>query len=189
MCIFCAGLLGLGHQSCLGCVMRQLNFSGYCLIALSVLFIAAQLGWQWLQGGINAHHLLANPNLPAVSDAWGLLIIAGLSWLAAKRLSQAQSPAAFWYGLVLALAYGMLLAMLYLNGISRPVGLLFFGTYLLALVVPLHRPEIILGYVAALSLAFGAVLPLLMSSPAILIAWLAAKGRRWQQQRRSLKQS
>ncbi|MCC5826325.1 hypothetical protein, partial [Alkalimonas sp.] len=78
---------------------------------------------------------------------------------------------------------------LYLNGISRPVGLLFFGTYLLALVVPLHRPEIILGYVAALSLAFGAVLPLLMSSPAILIAWLAAKGRRWLQQRRSLKQA
>ncbi|MEE2000910.1 hypothetical protein QWY20_05550 [Alkalimonas sp. MEB108] len=169
--------------------MRQLNCPGYFLVGLSVLFITAQMSWQWLQGGINAHHLLANPNLPAVSDAWGVLIILVLAWLAAKRLSQAQNSAAFWYGLVLALAYGMLLVLLYLNGISQPVALLFFGTYLLALLLPLHRPEIVLGYVAALSLAFGAVLPLLMSSPAILIARLAAKGRRWLLQRRSLKQA
>ncbi|MDP4535391.1 hypothetical protein Q3O60_04210 [Alkalimonas collagenimarina] len=169
--------------------MRQLTAFGYYLIAFSVIFIMVQLGWQWLQGGINAHHLLANPNLPAVSDAWGLLIISGLAWLAARRLQHTTNQAVFWYSLLLGFGYGGLLALLYLNGISQPVALLFFGTYFLALLLPLHRAEIVLGYVAALSLAFGAVLPLLMSSPAILIAWLAAKGRRWLQQRRLLRQA
>ena len=168
--------------------MRQFTAFGYYLIAFTVVFIVAQLGWHWLQGGISAHHLLANPDLPSVSDAWGLIILPGLAWLAARRLQHTTNQAVFWYSLLLGFGYGGLLALLYLNGVKQPVALLFFGTYLLALLLPLHRPEVVLGYVAALSLAFGAVLPLMMSSPAILIAWLASLGRQWFRQRKSLNQ-
>ena len=125
--------------------MRQFTAFGYYLIAFTVVFIVAQLGWHWFQGGINAHHLLANPDLPSVSDAWGLIILPGLAWLAARRLQYTTNQTVFWYSLVLGFCYGGLLALLYLNGVKQPVALLFFGTYLLALLLPLHRPEVVLG--------------------------------------------
>lgn len=166
--------------------MRQSRVYQYALLVCTVVFIVAQLSWQWWHGGIQSHHLLANPELPSVSNAWGLLILPALAWLAAKRLRQVEKPTMVWYGLVLSFCYGALLAALFLKGVEQPVAVLFFGTYLLALLLPLHRAEVVLGYVAALSLVFGAVLPLLMSSPAILIAWLAAKARQWFRRRKAL---
>jgi hypothetical protein len=163
--------------------MREIRASGYALITLATLFMAAQLCWQWLHGGIAAHHLLANPALPAVSDAWGLVILPALAWLAARRLPAGSVQSPFGYALAAAFGYGLLLALLFLNDIRAPLPWLFFGTYLLALLLPLHRAEVILGYVAALSLAVGPVLPLLMSSPAILIAWLSVLTQNWLRQR------
>ena len=155
------------------------------LLLCTVAFITVQLAWQWWHGGIQSHHLLANPDLPAVSNAWGLLILPALAWGVRWRLQQGSNRVV-WYALIAAFCYGGLLAVLFLTGVQQPLAFLFFGTYVLALFLPLYRPEIVLGYVAALSIAFGAVLPLVMSSPAILIAWLAAKARHWLLRRKLL---
>lgn len=32
------------------------------------------LGWEYTHGGVTAHHLLNNPELPAISYWWGLLV-------------------------------------------------------------------------------------------------------------------
>lgn len=148
------------------------------LLLCTVVFITVQLAWQWWHGGIQSHHLLANPDLPAVSNAWGLLILPALAWGVRWRLQQGSNRVV-WYALIAAFCYGGLLAVLFLTGVQQPLAFLFFGIYVLALFLPLHRAEIVLGFVAALSLAVGAVLPLVMSSPAFLIAWLAAKARNW----------
>ncbi len=42
--------------------------------------MALLLGWQHLDGGVPAHHLLADPALPALSNWWGLLTLPALAW-------------------------------------------------------------------------------------------------------------
>ena len=43
------------------------------LAAVAVGLVALHLGWEWSQGGIASHHFLADPSMPAISNAWGLL--------------------------------------------------------------------------------------------------------------------
>lgn len=43
-------------------------------IAAAVL-MALLPGWQHLDGGVPAHHLLADPSLPSLSNWWGLLAL------------------------------------------------------------------------------------------------------------------
>lgn len=40
-------------------------------IALGLVAVLAHLGGELAHGGIRSHHLLARPELPAFSNAWG----------------------------------------------------------------------------------------------------------------------
>jgi hypothetical protein len=56
---------------------------------LTLLAFGAEVGilaWEYLNGGFRSHHLLANPDLPAVSNWWGLLVIPLLTWWTMSQL-------------------------------------------------------------------------------------------------------
>lgn len=150
---------------------------------LTLLALCAQLAilaWEYLHGGVGAHHLLANPELPAVSNWWGLLLVPLLAWWtvgrAERRIGQAASagrsarPAPL-TGFLCALAYGATLAALFAAG-SGLVDYLFFGLLALALVLRLWHAEYLLGFVLAMSFVAGPVLPAMFGAIIALLSWL-----------------
>ncbi|RZA34004.1 MAG: hypothetical protein EOP92_17920 [Lysobacteraceae bacterium] len=132
------------------------------------------LGWETTHGGVPAHHLLNNPELPAISNWWGLLVVPLLVWFLVGRvqrraatlvqtgsrerfrmLTQARFAVALLWGAALAIAFSF----------GHPlVNWIFFGAFAAALVVHAWRAEYMLGFALGLIFTFGAVLPVLIAS-------------------------
>lgn len=145
------------------------------ILASTALFAEVlHLGWEATHGGVPAHHLLNNPELPAISNWWGLLVVPLLVWFLVGRiqrrgaslvqagsrerfrmLTQARFAVALLWGAALALAFSFGHAL---------VDWIFFGAFAAAMVVHAWRAEYVLGFALGLTLTFGAVLPVLIAS-------------------------
>lgn len=139
----------------------------FALIAL--LAVVAQLLWELQQGGIVSHHLLARADLPAVSNAWGLLVLPVLAAWAAGRWPGRPWP--WMLGFALPLLLGAALSLSFALKFAALTEVVFLLTLLLALLLPAHRAESLLGFVLAMSWTFGALLPLLVGSVMALLGW------------------
>lgn len=147
---------------------------------LTLLALCAELALlarEHLHGGVMSHHLLANPDLPAVSNWWGVLLVPLLTWWALgrveRRVGRAGEPTrrAGLIGFLCALAYGATLAALFAAG-SPLVDYVFVGLLALALVVRLWHSEYLLGFVLAMSFVAGPILPAMFGAIIALFSWL-----------------
>ena len=141
-----------------------------CALAAEIL----HLGWEYSHGGVPAHHLLNNPELPAVSNWWGLLVVPLLSWFLVGRiqrraatlvqmgsrerfrtLARARFAVAFLWAGALSVAFT----------IGHPASdWIFFGAFGAALCAGAWRAEYVLGFALGMTYTFGAVLPVLVAS-------------------------
>lgn len=135
----------------------------------SLVFGAALLAHEYLNGGVRSHHLLDRPDLPAISNWFGLLILPILGWLLGIRfrdhLTSSKGsglPTGILAGLACSLMYGGALAISFEFGPSAWTSGLFFGLFVLAAVLPIHRSECIFGFVLGMTFTFGTVLPTLV---------------------------
>ncbi|WP_208278004.1 hypothetical protein [Massilia oculi] len=152
-------------------------------ILLTLLALCAELALlarEHLHGGVLSHHLLANPDLPALSNWWGLLLVPLLTWCTVGRVERRARLAASagrplmpapLIAFLCALAYGATLAALFAAG-SPLVDYLFFGLLALALVVRLWHAEYLLGFVLAMSWVAGPILPAMFGSVIAVFSWL-----------------
>ena len=151
--------------------MQQFDRLRIGLTVTATLAIWSLLVWQHFHGGVAAHHLLRNPDLPRISDWYGGLLLPVLTWfllsLTRRRVKAAESPGLMpglmpvIVGLMAGLAYGLAMAITFLSGNESVTSYLFFGLLPLALLLPVYRPECLLGFVLGMSTAFGVVLPTL----------------------------
>ena len=155
------------------------------LTLLALGFQAGVLAWDHLRGGVPSHHLLANPDLPAVSNWWGLFLVPLLAWFTVAQVQRRREPARFssrvssrspsrfppLAGFLCALAYGALLAVLFAHG-SALTGYLFFGLLLVALVVRLWHGKYLLGFVLSMTFVAGPILPAMFGAIIALFSWL-----------------
>jgi hypothetical protein len=131
--------------------------------------MALLLGWQHLHGGVPAHHLLADPGLPVVSNWWGLLTLPLLAWILLGRVERrrkAQPHAAHgdFAAFTGALVFGAVLSLLFTAGQSTATENMVQGLALLALFYPIHRAACVLGFVVGMTWTFGAVLPMIAAA-------------------------
>jgi hypothetical protein len=125
------------------------------------------LVWEHLHGGVASHNILARADLPAFSNWWGLLLIPALTWfltgLIERQFRLAVVPETHrWQslsGFVGALALGVALSVAFVTKHENVAAVLFQGIFLLSILVPLYRPEYLLGFVFGMTFTFGAVLP------------------------------
>jgi hypothetical protein len=133
------------------------------LTIASVLLMGVLLGWQALHGGVPSHHFLARPDLPAVSNAWSLLVLPLLSWFllgrVERRLEEGAAMAPVLAGFGGALLFGVVLAWCVDAGHGDVCNLMVMALAPVALFYPLHRAECILGFVLGMTLFIGAILP------------------------------
>lgn len=148
---------------------------------LTLLAFGAEVGilaWEYLNGGVQSHHLLANPDLPAVSNWWGLLLIPVLTWWSMSQLrrrverSDGHSAKGFaaLVAFVCALAYGLALSLLFSHG-SMLVNYVFFGLLAVALVLRLWHGEYLLGFVFGMGFVVGPILPAIFGAMVALFSW------------------
>ncbi|MCC2957442.1 hypothetical protein LK542_17635 [Massilia sp. IC2-477] len=144
------------------------------LAATALVAELCHLGWEYTHGGVPAHHLLNNPDLPAISNWWGLLVVPLLVWFLVGRiqrraasLTQGGSHERFFTQVrlrfVAALLWGATLAIAFTLG-HPAVTWIFFGAFAVGLFVHAYRAEYVLGFALGMSFTFGAVLPVLITS-------------------------
>lgn len=145
------------------------------LPALALLAEALHLGWEALHGGIVSHHLLQRADLPALSNAWGLLVLPALAAWAATCLPRAPATTRDWIrpalGFALPLLLGAALSLAFQLQLQALTEALFLGLLLLALLLPAHRAESLFGFVLGMSWTFGAVLPTLIGGLLAVLSW------------------
>ena len=146
------------------------------LTASITLAELAHLTWEHFHGGIRSHHFLNSADMPAISNAWGALLLPLLTWFLStyiqKRIaltsdakdSSQKLPTSIVVGFLGALLFGILLSASFTNGYETITEYLFMGVLLLALLLPVYRAECVLGFVLGMTFTFGAILPTLVAS-------------------------
>ena len=132
--------------------------------ALGLLASAAHLAWESINGGVQSHHLLARPDLPAVSNWWGLVLLPLLGWLASRRAVRettsddraARRPVLRFMG---ALLVGLVLSSSFAAGFDSVARVIFLASLAVGLILPIYRAEYIFGFVLGMSFVVGPVLP------------------------------
>jgi len=140
------------------------------LTVLISLAIWTLLLWRHFDTGVPGHHLLNNPELPRISDWFGGVLLPLLTWgllgLTGRRLDAADSPGLHpvIIGLLAGLAFGVAMSVTFFSGHESLTSYLFLSLLPLALFLPVHRPECLLGFVLGTCVGFGVVLPALFGS-------------------------
>lgn len=165
---------------------RKLRHWRLFLGALATLAELAQLAWQHLHGGVVSHHLLDRADLPAVSNGWGALLVPALVWFLTGRIQRrrARCPGATaatfarkaTMGFVVALLFGICIAVSFTHGAESITSDLFQAMVVLAILLPGYRAECVLGFVLGMMFTFGAVLPTVVAAVVAALSALVHLG-------------
>lgn len=145
--------------------MREFDRFRIGLTVLVAMGIWSLLLWQHFHGGVPAHYFLADPEMPRVSNAWGALLLPALTWgllgLSRRRVTKADTLGfrSVVIGLLAGAAFGLALSISFVTGHESISSYLFYSLLPLALLLPVYRPECLLGFVLGMSTALGAILP------------------------------
>lgn len=158
-------------------------------ITLSLLLgtlVLCHVLWEYFNGGVTAHHLLARADMPAFSNWWGLLTIPLLSYfllyLADRRLGRikdsefrASALGKAGWGFLISLAFGLCMSLLWELRFEEVLAYLIYIPFLAALFIPVYRPEYLLGFVLGMAYTFGGVLPILIGFVLVVISFVIHK--------------
>jgi hypothetical protein len=155
------------------------------LTVVATLAIWTLLLWQHFHGGVPSHHLLDNPDLPRISNWYGGLLLPVLAWgllsLTRRRMVKAGTPSLkpVIAGLVGAAVLGITMSVTFFSGYQTVTTYLALSVLPLALLLPVYRPECLLGLVLGMSVGFGVVLPTLFGTVLVvetfIIHWLIGR--------------
>lgn len=149
--------------------------------AVITLLIWMLLLWNYFNGGVLSHHILANEDLPSISNWWGGLLLPLLTWFLLFRIEKRirpQNDGTFIYpqylkkvvyGFIGALVYGSMLSLSFTMGSSAP-SYMILAILPIGLFIPVYRSEYLLGFVIGMTYTFGAVLPTGIGSILMVIA-------------------
>lgn len=164
------------------------TFRIYFTLAVTSL-IWTLLLWNHFHGGVPSHHILANEELPSVSNWWGAILLPLLTWFLLVRINRRikiqneiiSNSTIFRkviFGFAGALFFGMLLSLFFILDKTDVCGYMILSLLPMSLFVPIYRSEYLLGFVLGMTYTFGAVLPTGIGLIIVVIASLIYIGLR-----------
>lgn len=149
----------------------------YYFTAIIALAELAHLAYEHFHGGIVSHHFLNDRNMPAISNAWGMLLLPVLAWYFCGRVQQciandAKQPKHIVLSFFSALVFGLALSTAFTLGQESISGWLFQAMLLGALFLPLYRAEILFGFILGMTYTFGAILPSIIGALVAMLSML-----------------
>ena len=151
----------------------------------ALILTALFLLWEYLNGGVTTHYLLARKDLPGISNWWGLLTFPALSWFVISLIQRRQtndkrlqpSPeneeTNILKRFMASLVFGILISLLWEFRLEGILGYIIFLPVVIALFRPVHFPECLLGFVLGMLYTFGGILPILMGLILLVLSWVA----------------
>lgn len=131
------------------------------------LLVGLHLAWDYFHGGVPSHHLLNNEDLSAISNWWGVLILPVFTWFLLSQIKKRGNPAkgpdrfdswlAIRCGFFSTLLFGLALSYFFTIGSDIP-GNMMLGLLAISFVIPIHRPEYLLGFILGMFYTFGVIL-------------------------------
>ncbi len=149
------------------------------------LVILALILREYFSGGVITHHLLAQEDMPGFSNWWGLFTVTSLAlivlWLVDRRLQQHPetkegSVLRAFFG---ALLFGVAMGVLWEFGMVEILSKAIWLPLVLALFLPVYRPEYLLGFVVGMAYTFGGILPILFGVVLLTGSFIIHKLARW----------
>ncbi|MFC4632650.1 hypothetical protein ACFO3O_01955 [Dokdonia ponticola] len=128
------------------------------------------LAWDYVHEGVPTHYILHNDDLPGFSNWWGAITIPLVTWgllylvhLRTGKEGSKNESSSILYGFVGFLLYAVLVSYLF-STVTGSENILFYmalGLIALSFLVPIYKPECLLGYILGMTFTFGPILPLL----------------------------
>jgi hypothetical protein len=152
---------------------RGLLLPGAVLLGMAAALL--QLWWEHAHGGILRHHLLNDPGLPAISNAWGIVVLPVLGTVAGWALTRRSGTRAAAVGPALAgfvgaLCAGAALSVAFVTGGESVATQVMVGILAASVVFPTYRAEYLFGFVLGMTCVFGPVLPALVATVPMLMS-------------------
>ena len=124
--------------------------------------------------------MLHRQDLPAISNWFELITLPSLGVILGLRIRTHPSstrwagvPVPVLVALLGALIYGATLAASFSFGATDITSVAFLGLFVCGVVLPVYRVEYLLGFVVGMTVAFGAVLPLLVALVVAAVSFAA----------------
>jgi len=137
--------------------------------------------WDYFHGGVPAHHLLDQPDLPVVSNWWSGLWLPLMTWVLLGKIEQrmekfvnenAGSPRAVVVRFAAGLACGLAITVSFVTKFTLFLENVPYLLVALGFFLPLFFSEFILGFVLAMTYTFGAILPSAFIFIIALVGWV-----------------
>ena len=164
--------------------MEVESFNKYLLLVLGMITISIWgiLTWDHFNGGVPSHHLLANKELPKISNWWGGLTVPLISCFLLYRIKKRIKPAndqatrdlirKECYAFLVAIIYAIIISVSFKTGNTKISDILFLGLPVLAIFFPVYRASYLLGFIVGMMYTFGGVLPVFIGSIMSAICYL-----------------
>jgi len=155
-------------------------------IGALVLTLAIIIG-EYINGGVITHHLLADDNLPGISNWWGLLTIPLLTWIVISLIQKRQSKThiinpnskndtnGILNRFLGALIFGVSMSILWEFRLENIMQYLILLPIVTAFFRPVYLPECLLGFVYGMLYTFGGILPILIGLVLTVLCLIAYK--------------
>jgi len=159
------------------------------LVTLSVFFLTLLfILFEYFNGGVITHHLLAREDLPGISNWWGLVTVPLLSWISILLISKRRDAiiklepaqlenydAKILKAFLFALLFGITASLMWKFNLANILRYFILTPILFAFFKPVYLPEYLLGFVIGMQFTFGGILPIIVGTVLLILCFLVHK--------------
>ncbi len=145
-------------------------------VLIITILILLHVIWDYTHGGVPVHHILADENMPGVSNWWGCITIPILSWLllslTQKRIQKIPHQSNSIVGFVTSICLGIFISILWEIRMENLIPYVICFPVVFSVIKRVHYPEYLLGFILGLVYTFGGILPLAIGAFLYIMSFL-----------------
>jgi len=144
------------------------------------LLVWAHIAWDYFNGGIPTHYILHDANMPGIPNWWGGIALPIFTYIVTSliRRGEGEDQQRLWKNVFLRGLAGVLfsvcIAVFFMIG-SPISDYMMLALFACGFLLPLYKPEYLLGYVLGAAFTFGAIIPIIAGPILLLILMIFYK--------------
>lgn len=143
--------------------------------------------WEYFNGGVVSHNLLAREDLPSFSNWLGLLTVPLLTWIVIVlierrntkktkyEIEKEERVTSVQTRFLVALLFGVAVSLLWKFDLRHILQYFILLPVVIAFFKPIYFPEYLLGFVIGMLFTFGGVLPIMIGSVLLIVCFVVYK--------------